>query len=145
MATTSTTKTKKATAAKEPADTAATTEVSEYDFDGWTQEAEDAALIQMSDVKYIIVEGNFIGRFGDGTIVKIPLSIKLSMIDELQADFDTPIDQFRHLLRTFAGEEVADDLSDRSIVPVAVMSEKFFRALSRAQELAFPESKASSN
>lgn len=120
-------------------------EVAEYDFDNWTQEDEDAALLRINDVKHIIVEDNFVGRFGDGTVVKIPLSLKLDLVDELQADFDTPIEQFRHLIRTFAGEDVATELNNRSMIPVAVLSEKFFRCLARAQELHFPESKASSN
>lgn len=114
--------------------------VDEYDFDSWTQEDEDKALIALNDVRYIIVEGDFVGKFADGTIVRIPLSLPMSIIDELQEKFDTPLEQFRHLLRLFAGEEIAASLSDRSMIPVAIMTEKFFRAMARAQELAFPQS-----
>lgn len=115
-------------------------EVVEYDFDNWTQEAEDDALRALNDVKHIIVEQSFVGRFADGTIVKIPLSLNIGMIDELQAEFSAPLDQFKHLLKTFCGEEVAESLDGRSLIPVAIMTEKYFRCLSRAQELAFPES-----
>ena len=118
----------------------AATEPDEYDFDNWSQEAEDDALRKLNDVKHIIVEGSFVGRFADGTIVKIPLTLSLATIDELQKDFASPVDQFKHLLKTFAGEDVAADLDKRGIIPVAIMTEKFFRALGRAQELAFPES-----
>jgi hypothetical protein len=114
--------------------------VEAYDFDGWTQEAEDEALRKLNDVKHIIVEDSFVGRFVDGTIVKIPLSLSLATIDELQADFDSPVDQYKRLLELFAGEEVADGLKQRSIIPVGIMTEKYFRALGRAQELAFPQS-----
>ena len=112
----------------------------EYDFDGWTQEDEDKALIALNDVRYIIVEGDFVGTFADGLVVRIPLSLPISIIDELQEQFDTPLEQFRHLLTLFAGEEVAKSLSTRSMIPVAIMTEKFFRAMARAQELAFPQS-----
>ncbi len=122
------------------AETKTKTEVVEYDFDNWTQEDEDNALRTLNDVKHIIVEGSFVGRFVDGSIVKIPLSLSLSMIEELQRTFDNPIDQFKHLIQTFAGEDVANDLGARNIVPVSIMSEKYFRALQRAQQLAFPES-----
>lgn len=118
---------------------AAQTDV-EYDFDGWTQEDEDKALIALNDVRYIIVEGDFVGKFADGLVVRIPLSLPISIIDELQEQFDTPLEQFRHLLTLFAGEEVAKSLSTRSMIPVAIMTEKFFRAMARAQELAFPQS-----
>lgn len=124
------------TAKPQPAESSA----EEYDFDNWDQEREDDALRALNDVRHIIVEGNFVGRFADGTIVKIPLSLSLDMVNELQRDFDTPVDQFKHLLTTFAGEDVAAELDKRSIIPVGIMTEKFFRALGRAQELAFPES-----
>lgn len=124
---------------------APSTEVEEYDFDAWTEEDETAALIALNDVKNIIVEGSFVGRFADGTIVKIPLSLTISMIDELQAQFDNPIDQFRHLITTYAGEDLGAQLAERSMIPVSIMTEKYFRCLARAQELAFPESKPSSS
>jgi hypothetical protein len=127
------------------ASTKTATSVEEYDFDNWSEEAEEAALRALNDVKYVIVEGTFVGRFSDGTIVKIPLSLKLGMIDELQEKFASPVDQFRHLLRTFAGDDVADGLAERSLIPVAIMTEKYFRCLGRAQELAFPESSRSSS
>lgn len=141
MATSSTTTTKPATKGRQAnPEPVPVTEVEEYDFDGWTQEAEDAALKEMNDVKHVIVEGKFVGRFADGTIVKIPLELALGMIDELQAEFPNPVDQFKHLLRTFMGEESAADLDKRSLIPVAILAEKYFRALQRAQVLAFPES-----
>lgn len=120
--------------------TAEPVEAEEYDFDNWDQDREDAALIAMNDVKYIIVEGNFVGRFADGTIVKIPLSLSLSMVDELQTEFTSQIDQFKSLLRTFGGDELVEQLDRQNLVPVAIMTEKYFRCLGRAQELAFPES-----
>lgn len=120
---------------------ATTTETAEdYDFDGWTQEKEDAALRRLIDVKCIIVEKSFVARFADGTILKIPLNLSMEMIDELEQKFTTPIEQFRHLLSTFMGEGVAEDLSRQNLVPVGVLVEKYFRALTRAQQLAFPES-----
>lgn len=117
-----------------------TAEVVEYDFDNWTEEAEEAALRKLNDVQYIIVGQDFVGRFSDGEIVKIPLSLSLATIDELQQDFDEPTDQFRHLIKTYAGEQVAEGFAQRNLISVAIMTEKYFRALRRAQTLAFPES-----
>ncbi|WP_077223045.1 hypothetical protein [Rathayibacter sp. VKM Ac-2630] len=130
------------TTRRKPADSAETpVQVEEeYDFDSWDQEREDAALRALTDVRYIIVEDKFVGRFTDRHVVKIPLKLTTSTIDELEAKFSTPLDQFRHLLSMFYGEEEAAALADRSLIEVAIMTEKFFRALKRAQELAFPES-----
>ena len=117
----------------------------EYDFDGWDQDAEDAALVALNDVKYIIVEQDFVGRFADGTIVRIPLRLNLALVDELQANHDSQIDQFKSLVQTFGGEELAASLDTQGLIAVAIITEKYFRCLGRAQELAFPESKPSSN
>jgi hypothetical protein len=123
---------------KKPA--AADAPVEEYDFDGWDQEKEDAALRELNDVKHIIVEQSFVGRFATGEIVKIPLTLSLAMIEEIQGEHVDPIEQFKHLIRVFVGEEFAASLDSRSLIPVSIMTEKYFRALRRAQELAFPES-----
>ena len=112
----------------------------EYDFDSWTQDREDAALRALTDVRYIIVEDKFVGRFTDRHVVKIPLKLSTSTIDELEAEYPTPLDQFKQILAMFYGEEEAAALADRSLIEVAIMTEKYFRALKRAQELAFPES-----
>jgi hypothetical protein len=50
------------------------------------------------------------------------------------------MEQFKHLVRLFVGDEFADSLPTRSMIPVAILTEKFFRCVKRAQELAFPES-----
>ncbi len=120
-------------------------EFSDADFDAWDDEAEVAELEKLNETKYIIVEGQFVGRFGDGQIVKLPLKLKASMVADLNKQFDDPVEQFRHLLVTFAGEEVADAFDEQGLIPSAIMTEKYFRAIGRAQELAFPESKPSSS
>jgi hypothetical protein len=117
----------------------AVAEVEDYDFDSWTQEDEDAQLIALNDVKYIIVEGSFIGRFSDLTIVKIPLKLSMTMVNELEEKFADPLDQFKHLLTIFAGEEIAEGLKERNMISVAIMTRKYFAAFKRAQDLAFPE------
>ncbi len=125
------------------ASTKTTTPADQYDFDNWDQDAEDAALVALNDVKYIIVEQSFVGRFADGTIIRIPLVLNLGIVDELQAKHDSQIDQFKSLIETFGGEELAAALDSKGLIAVAIMTEKYFRCLARAQELAFPESSAS--
>lgn len=121
------------------------TKAVEYDFDSWDQDAEDAALVALNDVKHIIVEQDFVGRFADGTIVRIPLRLNLALVDELQAKHNSEIDQFKALVERFGGEELAAALDTQGLIAVAIITEKYFRCLGRAQELAFPESKPSSS
>lgn len=121
------------------------TPTAEYDFDNWDQDAEDAALAVLNDVKYIIVEQDFVGRFADGTTVRLPLRLKLALVDELQAKHDSQIDQFKSLVQTFGGDELSATLDTQGLIAVAIITEKYFRCLARAQELAFPEFKPSSS
>lgn len=119
--------------------------VDEYDFDNWDQDAEDAALAALNDVKHIIVEHDFVGRFADGTIVRIPMRLNLALVDQLQAEHTSEIDQFKSLVQTFGGDDLAAALDKQGLIAVAIITEKYFRCLGRAQELAFPESKPSSS
>lgn len=112
-----------------------------YDFDKWTEEDEEHAIASaVPNVKHIIAERRFVGRFEDGDIVEVPLSISLNDIDALQAEYPTPVDQFRAIIRTLGGEEAEQKFSQHDLVEAVIMSEKFFRVLQRVQAAAFPES-----
>ncbi|KIP93380.1 hypothetical protein RU09_06085 [Microbacterium sp. MEJ108Y] len=117
-----------------------TAPVLEYDFDSWSEEAEEKAIAAaVPDVKYIIVEKRFIGRLADGTIVEAPLSLSLDEVDEMQAEHATPVDQFKSILKKVGGEKIASEFSSRDMVEGAILAEKYFRVLQRVQQAAFPE------
>ncbi|KAB1867337.1 hypothetical protein [Microbacterium algeriense] len=114
--------------------------VPEYDFDNWSEEAEEKAIAAaVPEVKYIIVEKRFIGRLGDGTIIEVPLTLSFDFIDQLQADYSTPIDQFKAILTEIGGEAISADFGKRDMVEGAILAEKYFRVLQRVQQAAFPE------
>lgn len=114
--------------------------VPEYDFDNWSEEDEEKAIAAaVPEVKYIIVEKRFIGRLADGTIVEAPLSISLDEVDEMQAAYVTPVDQFKSILKKVGGDELAADFSKRDMVEGAILAEKYFRTLQKVQQAAFPE------
>lgn len=116
------------------------TKAPEYDFDNWTEEDEQKAIIAaVPDVKHIIVEKRFIGRLTDGAIIEVPLTLSLNEIDQLQEDYATPIDQFKAILKKIDGDAAAD-FSERDMVEAAILAEKYFRTLQRVQQAAFPES-----
>ena len=115
--------------------------VPEYDFDNWTEEDEDRAILAaVPEVKYIVVERRFIGRFVDGDIVEVPLTLSLDDVDELQVQHATPVDQFKEILRTLGGDEAAKKFAKHDLIETAIMAEKYFRTLQRVQQAAFPES-----
>ena len=113
----------------------------EYDFDSWS-EADEAKAIEAikPEVKYIIVERTFVGRFYDGTIVKASLSLSLADVDELQAEHDNEIDQFRALIRVVGGDENVQALSRQDIADVGAMAAKYFEVIQRIQGATLPES-----
>lgn len=121
--------------------TAKPADVVEYDFDNWTEEDEEKALVALApDIKHIIVEGNFIGRFPDGVIVKLPLSISLDDIDAMTKDTPNPVDQVKNLLRTVAGEDEVAEFTKHDMTETIVMAERFFTLFSRIAQAALPES-----
>jgi hypothetical protein len=131
---TSTTKTKPASAAAaEPTDI-------EYDFDAWNEDAETAAIAKIApEVKYIIVERTFVGKFFDGTIVKATLALTLEDVDALQVEYGNEIDQFRSLIQVVGGEENVAALSKQDIADVAQMAMKYFNVIQRIQGATRPE------
>lgn len=114
--------------------------VEEYDFDSWTEADEEKALaLLVPDIKHIIVEKNFIGRFPDGSIIKMPLSISLDDVDALQAESGNPVDQFKTLLSRVGGKDVASEFSRHDLAETVVMSERFFTIFSRIAKASLPE------
>lgn len=129
MATTTTKKTAAAPAA-----------VEEYDFDSWTEEDEQKALAALTpDIRHIIVENSFVGRFPDGVIVKIPLKVTMDQIDQLEAGSGNPVDQFKSLLADIGSKEIADEFSRHDLTECIVMSQKFFTILQKVSQAALPE------
>lgn len=115
-------------------------ESEEYDFEGWTEDDEKAAIAALApEVRYIIVEKTFVGRFADGAIVKMPLSISLDDIDQLQAESESPVDQFKALLTKIGGESAARAFSSHDLAETVVMSERFFKIFSRIAQASLPE------
>ena len=121
--------------------TAKPAEVVEYDFDSWTEETEKQALAALApDVKYIIVEGAFVGRFSDGSIIKLPLSISIDDIDKMTENTPSPVDQIKNLLRDVAGDDAVNEFTKHNMTEAVVLAEKFFTVFTRVAQASFPES-----
>lgn len=115
--------------------------VEEYDFDAWNDEAEAQAILALTpDIRHIIVEKNFIGRFPDGAIVKLPLEISLDDIERLSSDFPNPVDQVKALLDTMGGEDAVREFSRHNMTDTIVMADRFFSIFSRIAGASLPES-----
>lgn len=111
-----------------------------YDFDNWSEEDEEKAILAaVPDVRHIIVERRFIGRLSDGLIVEVPLTLSLNEVDEFQSEGAAPVDQFKAILRKVSGDDAAKDFGERDMVEGAILAEKFFRTLQRVHGAAFPE------
>lgn len=112
----------------------------EYDFDSWTEEDEQKAIVAaVPKVDYIVVERRFIGRLTDGTVIEAPLTLTLDEVDEFQAEGAAPVDQFKAVLKKVHGEESAAEFGKQDVVEGAILAEKYFRVLQRIQQAAFPE------
>lgn len=112
----------------------------EYDFDSWNADAEKKAIEQLTpDVKYIIVENRFIGRFMDGQLLELPLRLSVDDIEELDSMEVGPVDQVKHLLTTLGGEKAAKDFTSHNISESMLLATKYFTILQRISGLTVPE------
>lgn len=117
------------------------TAVEEYDFDSWTPEDEEKAIAALApEIKHIIVERSFIGRFSDGVIVKLPLSISLDDIDALTEETDNPVDQVKILLERIGGKDALSDFTSQNMSDTIAMAQRFFSVFSRIAGASVPES-----
>lgn len=111
-----------------------------YDFDSWSDEAEEKAIAALvPNIRYIIVERDFIGRFSDGVTVRMPLSISLDDVDALQEESASPVDQFKKLLSSVGGDAVARQFSSHDLVETSVLAEKYFTVLQKVTKASLPE------
>lgn len=131
MAATSTTKTTKPAPKTAPV---------EYDFDNWDADAEEKAItLATPDVRYIIVETRFIGRFLDGTLLELPLRLSIDDVDELDALEGGPVDQVKHLLTKLGGAKAAKDFTAHNISESMLLAAKYFTILQRISGASLPE------
>lgn len=113
----------------------------EYDFDNWTEEDEAKAVAALRpDVRYIIVENRFIGRFVDHSIVEIPFNLSVDDIAELEeVALGDPIGQLKHLLTKLGGEKVAKSFTAHDIAETMILATKYFDLLTRRASGSLPE------
>lgn len=121
-------------------DTEQTDESEDFDFDAWSPDDEEKAIAALvPDVKHIIVEKTFIGRFTDGAIVKVPLTISLDDVTELQNEALSAVDQFTTLLTKLGGKEAAAEFTRHDLAETASLSERYFTILQRITKASLPE------
>ncbi|MGN7861454.1 hypothetical protein ACTJI8_12810 [Microbacterium sp. 22303] len=113
----------------------------EYDFDNWTDEDEKKAVAALRpDVRYIIVENRFIGRFVDHSIVEVPFNLSVDDIDEMEkVAVGDPIGQLKHLLTKLGGEKVAKAFTAHDIAETMILATKYFDLLTRRASASLPE------
>lgn len=106
-----------------------TTSIPEIDFDSWTPEQEEAALKQIAQAakcKYAIGDNHFYGRFPDGTIINLPLSISLEDVNEISEGDVASVDQFTRLIEKIAGKEDAEKFLAQPTPSMIDMANKYF-------------------
>lgn len=113
----------------------------EADFDNWTPKDEEQAIAALApEVKHIIVEKTFVGRFEDGVIVQLPLNISLNDLDELSESTENPVEQVKSMLLKLGGEEAAKQFADHNFTETLAMTTRFFDVFQRVAGAKLPES-----
>lgn len=122
------------------ATTAPKTPTPDYDFDGWSDDVEEKAIAALTpDVRHIIVEDRFIGRFLDGKLFELTLKLSVDDIDELDQLEVGPVDQVKHLLTKLGSEKAAKEFTAHNISESMILATRYFKILQRISGIKLPE------
>lgn len=105
----------------------------EYDFDNFDEEAALARLRAETQVRYIVVERDFVAKFPDGKIIRIPLRLSLDQVNKLSEEFDNPLDQVTSLLEQIGGGSAAAELKAQDLLSAVDFATKYFDVLQKVQ------------
>lgn len=108
------------------------------DFDDWDETKEQEALkaaARSAKCRHIIGGDCFIGRFPDGTKVKLPLRLSLADIEEITRDDTDSVTQFTRVLEKVGGRKTADTIAKQPTTSMIDMANSYFTAYQKINEL----------
>ncbi|MDK6399573.1 hypothetical protein QP426_00625 [Pauljensenia sp. UMB1235] len=119
--------------------------VEEYDFEGWTDEAENAALAVLAgenSIQYVISENRFfVGRFKDGRIIKTPLVLSVNLLEAVTGFEDqSDVEQIKHLMELLGKDEDLEYLNQADIFSAIDYAQKYFSMFEKITRLTMGES-----
>lgn len=118
--------------------------VEEFDFEGWTDEAENEALAVLAgenSIQYVISENRFfVGRFKDGRIVKTPLVLSVNLLESVAGFEDqSDVEQLKHLMELLGKDEDLEYLNQANIFSVINYAQKYFSMFEKITRLTMGE------
>lgn len=118
----------------------------EFNFDQSPDEleAEIAKIAENQTVKYLVCEGNFVAKFPDGHILKVPIKISMKQAYALDEEGTAPLDQMRTLVGMFGTKEDQEYLEEINMLPAIDFIQKYSEVLQRVQGVSLGESQVSS-
>ena len=119
--------------------------VEEFDFEGWTDEAENAALAVLAgenSIQYVISENRFFaGRFKDGRIIKTPLVLSVNLLEAVTGFEDqSDVEQIKHLMELLGKDEDLEYLNQADIFSAIDYAQKYFSMFEKITRLTMGES-----
>lgn len=119
--------------------------VEEFDFEGWTDEAENAALAVLAgenSIQYVISENRFfVGRFKDGRIIKTPLVLSVNLLEAVTGFEDqSDVEQIKHLMELLGKDEDLEYLNQADIFSAIDYAQKYFSIFEKITRLTMGES-----
>ena len=119
--------------------------VEEFDFEGWTDEAENAALAVLAgenSIQDVISENRFfVGRFKDGRIIKTPLVLSVNLLEAVTGFEDqSDVEQIKHLMELLGKDEDLEYLNQADIFSAIDYAQKYFSMFEKITRLTMGES-----
>lgn len=104
----------------------------DYDFDGWDEAAEESAIANLApDVKHIIVEGDFVGRYSNGDTIRLSLSLPLDTILDLESTDGGEIAQFKKLIASIGNDADIATFGRHGFTDSLALATRYFEVLER--------------
>lgn len=121
-------------------------DLADLDFDNWSEEDEQAALVRLQEElkpKFLIVEKSVAAKFPSGFIIKTSVDIQYDKLTEITAAGEQADDQIMAVLEFLGqGDEVAE-LQRQGIVSVMAFAQKYFEVWQKVAGAPMGESRGS--
>lgn len=122
---------------------AADQNITDLDFDAWTEEDEAKAIeaiAESSKIRYVISEGTFFcGRFPDGRVIKTPLRITVEMIELIGEKQGSDVEQIKMLLGLLGQTKDVEYLAGADLLATVDYAAKYFRIFEKVAQISMGE------
>ncbi|PPG29644.1 hypothetical protein [Pseudoclavibacter sp. RFBB5] len=134
-------------AAKAAPEPVAEIELTDLDFDNWTEEAEEEAVERLRSElkpKFLLVEKSLAAKFPSGFILKTSLDVPYSKLTEIMEAGEGSDDQMMAVLEFLGQKDEVPILQEQGVIAVMAFAGRYFELWQKVAGTSLGESDGSS-